>query len=244
MTGEAASALSQMLSRHTGLQSLNLSDTALGDEGIAAVVQGLPPCADSLQVGAAEQHEGSSSLRHTPRHCRFNSEASWDLLSLCAGHLERLQLPVVGDWLLRPALHARGKHDDVSCRESHVLCLLKDLAIGSRRADAGKHPGCSSVISDVESAMQDLNLALNEVTEAGAESLAAFLQGRTALQRLLLRENELGDDGAVALAGALQVRCTLARRQACRCAPRDRPNMHWGLPAPTAMIPFLTRRPL
>jgi Leucine Rich repeat len=63
------------------------------------------------------------------------------------------------------------------------------------------------------SAPQDLNLALNEVTEAGAESLAAFLQGRTALQRLLLRENELGDDGAVALAGALQVGCTLARRR-------------------------------
>jgi Ran GTPase-activating protein (RanGAP) involved in mRNA processing and transport len=54
-------------------------------------------------------------------------------------------------------------------------------------------------------APQDLNLALNEVTEAGADALAAFLQGRTALQRLVLRENELGNEGAVALAGALQV---------------------------------------
>ena len=52
---------------------------------------------------------------------------------------------------------------------------------------------------------QDLNLALNEVSEQGADSLAAFLQGRTALQRLGLRENELGDNGAVALAAALQV---------------------------------------
>lgn len=50
-----------------------------------------------------------------------------------------------------------------------------------------------------------MNLALNEVTEAGADSVAAFLQGRTALQRLVLRENELGDDGALALAHALQV---------------------------------------
>lgn len=55
MTGEAASALSQMLSRHSELQSLNLSDTALGDDGIAAVVQGLPPCADSLQVHIAAE---------------------------------------------------------------------------------------------------------------------------------------------------------------------------------------------
>lgn len=118
----------------------------------------------------------------------------------------------------------------------HVLRLLKDLTAVSRPADAGKRLGRSSVISDVESAMQDLNLALNEMTEAGAESLAAFLQGRTALQRLLLRENELGDDGAVALAGALQVRCTVARRQALSCAPHDGPNMYRGLPAPNAVV--------
>ena len=107
-----------------------------------------------------------------------------------------------------------------------MLCLLKDLTTGSRLADAGKQLGCSSVILDVESAMQDLNLALNEVTEAGAESLAAFLQGRTTLQRLLLRENELGDDGAVALAGALQVGCTLVRWLLCRCAAHREPIMH------------------
>ena len=227
MTGEAASALSQMLSRHSELQSLNLSDTALGDDGIAAVVQGLLPCADSLQVGAdAEQFEGFGSVRHNPHYCSSNCKASRGLLTLRARYPECPQLPVVGDWLRWPALHARGKHDDVSCGEWHVLCLLKDLTTGSRLADAGKQLGCSSVILNVESAMQDLNLALNEVTEAGAESLAAFLQGRTTLQRLLLRENELGDDGAVALAGALQVGCTLVRWLLCRCAAHRELIMH------------------
>ena len=33
MTGEAAPALAQMLGRHPELRALNLSDTALGDDG-------------------------------------------------------------------------------------------------------------------------------------------------------------------------------------------------------------------
>ncbi len=51
MTGEAASALAQMLGRHAGLQALNLSDTALGDEGVSAVVKALHASSYSLQVG-------------------------------------------------------------------------------------------------------------------------------------------------------------------------------------------------
>ena len=51
--------------------------------------------------------------------------------------------------------------------------------------------------------MQELELALNEVTEEGIESLGIVLRGMTALQRLNLRENELEDRGAAALAPAL-----------------------------------------
>lgn len=50
ITGEAAPALAQMLGRHTGLQVLNLSDTALGDEGVSAVVEALHASSASLQV--------------------------------------------------------------------------------------------------------------------------------------------------------------------------------------------------
>lgn len=62
-----------------------------------------------------------------------------------------------------------------------------------------------SISMFVPRTLQDVNLALNEVTEGGVDALAAFLQDRTTLQRLVLRENELGDDGALALAGALKV---------------------------------------
>ena len=50
MTGEAAPALAAMLARHAGLVALNLSDTALGDDGVSSVVQALHASSDSLQV--------------------------------------------------------------------------------------------------------------------------------------------------------------------------------------------------
>jgi hypothetical protein len=53
MTAEAAPALAQALRGQPGLRSLNLNDTALGDEGVSAVAEArpasvhrpcLPPC--------------------------------------------------------------------------------------------------------------------------------------------------------------------------------------------------------
>ena len=51
--------------------------------------------------------------------------------------------------------------------------------------------------------VQDLELALNELTPEGVPDLATALRGMVALRRLNLRENELESAGAVALAPAL-----------------------------------------
>ncbi len=51
MTGEAAPALAAMLGRHARLRLLNLSDTALGDEGVAAVMEALHAASTGLEVG-------------------------------------------------------------------------------------------------------------------------------------------------------------------------------------------------
>ena len=51
--------------------------------------------------------------------------------------------------------------------------------------------------------LQDLGLALNEITPVGMANLAVALRGMTSLQLLNLRENELEDRGALLLAPAL-----------------------------------------
>jgi hypothetical protein len=48
--------------------------------------------------------------------------------------------------------------------------------------------------------LQELELALNEITPEGARSVAACVAALPALRRLNLRENELEDEGAVTVA--------------------------------------------
>ena len=52
--------------------------------------------------------------------------------------------------------------------------------------------------------LEELELALNEVTPDGAKELAAALVNKTKLQKLNLRENELEDRGVILLSGPVQ----------------------------------------
>ena len=54
---------------------------------------------------------------------------------------------------------------------------------------------------------QELELALNEITPAGAKAVAACVASKPALRSLNLRENELEDAGALALAGVRACVC-------------------------------------
>ncbi len=57
--------------------------------------------------------------------------------------------------------------------------------------------------------VEDLGLALNEVSSEGAADLAPALRGLRRLRRLSLRENELGNEGAASIASALAATSTL-----------------------------------
>ena len=61
--------------------------------------------------------------------------------------------------------------------------------------------GCCAVAAPH---LEQLELALNEVTPEGAKQLAAALAGKSRLHKLNLRENELEDRGAILLSGPLQ----------------------------------------
>lgn len=52
--------------------------------------------------------------------------------------------------------------------------------------------------------LEELELALNEVTLKAAKELAAALATKTKLQKLNLRENELEDRGVILLSGPIQ----------------------------------------
>lgn len=57
--------------------------------------------------------------------------------------------------------------------------------------------------------LEDLELALNEITPASAAAVAAAVHGKSKLLRLNLRENELEDKGAATVVKGLAGNTTL-----------------------------------
>uniref|UniRef100_A0A7S0R6D9 WPP domain-containing protein n=1 Tax=Chlamydomonas leiostraca TaxID=1034604 RepID=A0A7S0R6D9_9CHLO len=64
-------------------------------------------------------------------------------------------------------------------------------------------------------ALEELGLALNEITAAGAKAVAVAVAGKAHLARLNLRENELEDRGAVIIARAVEKVATLRTLDLC-----------------------------
>ncbi len=83
-------------------------------------------------------------------------------------------------------------------------------------------------LADGGAQLEELELALNEVTAAGAGALAAALARQPRLRRLALRENELGDGGALALAPGLAALPALVELDLCQNEAR-RPQPDPGL---------------
>ena len=72
-----------------------------------------------------------------------------------------------------------------------------------------QHLPCVLDAQALPAGVEDLGLALNEVSAEGAADLAPALRGLRRLRRLSLRENELGNEGAASIAQALAATSTL-----------------------------------
>lgn len=94
--------------------------------------------------------------------------------------------------------------------------------------------------------LEELELALNEVTPDGAKELAAALANKTRLQKLNLRENELEDRGVILLSGPIQSLpalhiLDLAHNQVCFLAFVPAPLMFQSLKAFVSYMHVQTR---
>ena len=83
--------------------------------------------------------------------------------------------------------------------------------------------------------LEELELALNEVTPDGAKELAAALANKTKLQKLNLRENELEDRGVILLSGPIQSLpalriLDLAQNQVCFLQPLSQQAVSCDIP--------------
>eukprot|EP00887_Chlorella_sp_A99_P001191 scaffold14.g1191.t1 len=172
-------AVDELLQNTASLKRLHLLNNMSGDEGAAAIarlVGRCPALQDFKMVSSRVGADGGLALA----------------TALAAGtSLVRLDLhdnPLTGEFAedLAAAL-ARQPH-------LHAL-VLNDTSLG----DEGVGP-IAAALAAAAPQLEELELALNEITAEGAGAVGALLAAKPRLRRVNLRENELEDAGALAVA--------------------------------------------
>jgi Ran GTPase-activating protein (RanGAP) involved in mRNA processing and transport len=182
---EGAEHIAKVLARARHMQDFRMASSRVGARGGSALARAL------CVVGRPTLRR--LDLSDNP----LTGECAADLAACVAHHL--------------PSLEALNLND-TSLTDEGVALVCRALIDGGGGAEGGGGFGraaaatasssSSSSSSSSPLALEELELALNEITPEGAASVAAALAtGRMAkLRRVNLRENELEDEGALALA--------------------------------------------
>lgn len=177
-------ALDELMCNTASLRRLHLYNNMSDNEGAASIARLLSRCPameDFKMVSSRVGHEGGVALAQG--------------LAAARG-LVRLDLhdnPITADFA--PALAA------LLASQAHLKALvLNDTCLG----DEGVAEVCGALgAGGGAPQLEELELALNEITPQGAVAVAAAVAAKSSLRRLNLRENELEDEGAVIVAKAL-----------------------------------------
>ncbi|KAL0024197.1 hypothetical protein WJX77_006533 [Trebouxia sp. C0004] len=179
----ACTSLAELVQNAQELKSMRLYNNMSDDAGAAAIAKILSraPKLEAFRMASSRVGlDGGVALAN----------------SMATGkRLHRLDLsdnPMTGDVAESLAAMLRG--------QPHLRALnLNDTSL----EDAGVST-IAQALANSAPELEELELALNEVTPAGAKELAAALAGKSRLQKLNLRENELEDRGVILLCGPIQ----------------------------------------
>ncbi|KAA6416961.1 MAG: RAN GTPase-activating 2-like [Trebouxia sp. A1-2] len=184
----ACTSLAELVQNAQELRSMRLYNNMSDDAGAAAIAKILSraPKLEAFRMASSRVGlDGGVALA--------NSMATGN----CLQQLDLSDNPMTGDVaeslaeMLKGQPHLRALNlNDTSLEDAGVSTIAQALANSGMLLPA---PG-----------LEELELALNEVTPDGAKELAAALAGKSKLQKLNLRENELEDRGVILLCGPIQ----------------------------------------
>jgi large subunit ribosomal protein L31/Ran GTPase-activating protein 1 len=179
---EGAEHIAKVLARARHMQDFRMASSRVGPRGGSALARALVAAPGGVGAAATLRR---LDLSDNP----LTAECAKDLAACVARHL--------------PSLEALNLNDTGLTDEG--VALVCEALAGTGGGGGGG--GASSSSSCSPFPLEELELALNEITPEGAAAVARALStGRfPKLRRVNLRENELEDDGALALArgGAL-----------------------------------------
>lgn len=179
----ACTSLAELLQNTQELRSLRLYNNMSDDAGAAAIAKILSraPKLEAFRMASSRVgSDGGIAL------------ANGMMAGRCLQRLDLSDNPMTGD--VAEALAAMLQ------QQPHLRALnLNDTSL----EDAGVST-IAQALANSAPELEELELALNEVTPDGAKELAAALANKTRLQKLNLRENELEDRGVILLSGPIQ----------------------------------------
>ncbi|KAL3151845.1 hypothetical protein ABBQ38_012810 [Trebouxia sp. C0009 RCD-2024] len=179
----ACTSLAELLQNTQELRNLRLYNNMSDDAGAAAIAKILSRALKLEAFRMASSRVGSDG---------GIALANAMMAGKCLQRLDLSDNPMTGD--VAKALAAMLQH------QPHLRALnLNDTSL----EDAGVST-IAQALANSAPELEELELALNEVTPEGAKELAAALATKTRLQKLNLRENELEDRGVILLSGPIQ----------------------------------------
>ena len=262
---EALRTIAGALAQAPFLESLDVSDNALGEKGVRALAAALKRGAAGASAASAGDETGSKNPSHAPlrsvamrnvgasvhacaalaetlehatgelRSLHFHNNMSGDEgASFLASIVARAPTgvwqppPTAGgggggaasggslvslDLSDNPLTSAAGP--SLSLAVAHHGNLRRLVLADTGLLDSGVAQVCAALAKGAAPGLEELDLSLNEVTAAGARSIAAALtKSLKKLKVLNVRENELENAGAKALASGLAACPTLTRLDA------------------------------
>ena len=206
----ACAALAETLEHATGeLRSLHFHNNMSGDEGasfLASIVARAPKL-EFLRVASSRVGEAGGRALAEALCVAAAAAGGGGGGAASGGSLVSLDLSD------NPLTSAAGP--SLSLAVAHHGNLRRLVLADTGLLDSGVAQVCAALAKGAAPGLEELDLSLNEVTAAGARSIAAALtKSLKKLKVLNVRENELENAGAKALASGLAACPTLTRLDA------------------------------
>ena len=192
------------------IETLMLLYNSIGDDGAAALAEGLKSCNSLYTLGLSHNSigdDGAAALAEGLKSCNClyclflsdNSISSDGAAALAEG-LKSCNNPLNLDLSFNCLSDDGAEALAEGLKSCNSLCIL-NLSINSLGDD-----GAATLVEGLKSCnnLHTLNLSYNSIGDVGAAALAEGLKSCNCLYYLFLSNNSIGDDGAAALAEGLK----------------------------------------
>ena len=218
LSEEELGSLGRVVASNPGLTTIDMTDSNIGDAGVAAVAEALMSNHSSVTaLGLSGNKIGDGGIRHIARLLEPGSALASLFLrnnSVGADGARELAAALRSNTCLLKLNLKNNALGEAGARELAGMLAhnttLTELNVWDNQLGPGGARALAEAVAEPGCRLLDLDLGCNQVGNLGVAALAVPLQGNASLTRLNLRWNEIDDEGLEVLAAALPTNTLLS----------------------------------